>query len=85
METTPELQLDYPCHWEYKLVLSTEHNVTTIVQEVLEERIHEIRKSQNSAKGNYVSYTLRILVHNAEDRKALFQMLKSHQHIKFVL
>lgn len=85
METTPELQLDYPCHWEYKLVLSSEHNVTTIVQEVLEERIHEIRKSQNSTKGNYASYTLRILVHNAEDRKALFQMLKSHQHIKFVL
>ncbi|WP_052433566.1 HP0495 family protein [Sulfurospirillum arsenophilum] len=85
METTPELQLDYPCHWEYKLVLSTEHNVTTLVQEILEERIHEVRKSQNSAKGNYVSYTLSVLVHNADDRKMLFHMLKSHQHIKFVL
>lgn len=85
METTPELQLDYPCHWEYKLLLSTEHNVTTIVEEVLDERIHEIRKSQNSTKGNYSSYTLRILVHNADDRKALFHMLKAHQHIKFVL
>lgn len=85
METTPELQLDYPCHWEYKLVLSTEHNVTTLVQELLEERIHEIRKSQNSTKGNYVSYTLRVLVHNADDRKMLFHLLKAHQHIKFVL
>lgn len=85
MEITPELQLDYPCHWEYKLVLSTEHNVTTLVQEILEERIHEVRKSQNSAKGNYVSYTLSVLVHNADDRKMLFHMLKSHQHIKFVL
>ena len=74
METTPELQLDYPCHWEYKLVLSSEHNVTTLVQEILEERIHEIRKSQNSTKGNYASYTLRILVHNADDRKMLFQI-----------
>lgn len=85
METTPELQLDYPCHWEYKLVLSTEHNVTALVQELLEERIHEIRKSQNSTKGNYVSYTLRVLVHNADDRKMLFHLLKAHQHIKFVL
>ena len=85
METTPELQLDYPCHWEYKLVLSTEHNVTTIVEEILEERVHEISKSQNSAKGNYVSYTLRVLVHNADDRKMLYHMLKAHQHIKFVL
>ncbi|NCD12993.1 MAG: DUF493 domain-containing protein [Epsilonproteobacteria bacterium] len=85
METTPELKLDYPCHWEYKLVLSSEHNVTTIVQEILEERIHEIRKSQNSTKGNYSSYTLRVLVHNADDRKTLFHLLKQHQSIKFVL
>jgi len=85
VETTPELQLDYPCQWEYKLVLSTEHNVTTLVQEILEERIHEVRKSQNSTKGNYVSYTLSVLVHNADDRKMLFHLLKSHQHIKFVL
>jgi len=85
VETTPELQLDYPCHWEYKLVLSVEHNVTTLVQEILEERIHEDRKSQNSTKGNYASYTLRVLVHNADDRKMLFHLLKSHQHIKFVL
>ena len=85
METTPALLLEYPCHWEYKLVLSSEHNVTTLVEEILEERIHEIRKSQNSAKGNYVSYTLRVIVHNADDRKMLFHMLKAHQHIKFVL
>ncbi len=85
METTPELQLDYPCQWEYKLVLSTEHNVTHIVKEVLMERLHEVRKSQNSSKGNYVSYTLSVLVHNADDRKTLYHMLKAHQHIKFVL
>ena len=85
METTPELQLDYPCHWEYKLILSQEHNVTVLVQEILEERIHSIRKSQNSAKGNYVSYTLTVLVHNADDRKMLYHTLKQHQHIKFVL
>ena len=85
METTPELQLDYPCQWEYKLVLSTEHNVTHIVKEVLMERYTEGRKSQNSAKGKDASDTLSVLVHNADDRKTLYHMLKAHQHIKFVL
>lgn len=85
VETTPELKLDYPCHWEYKLVLSVEHDIISIVQELLEERIHDIRKSQNSTKGNYASYTLRVLVHNTDDRKTLFERLKQHQHIKFVL
>jgi putative lipoic acid-binding regulatory protein len=85
VETTPELELDYPCQWEYKLILSTEHDVTLIVREILEERIHTVRKSQNSNKGNYASYTLSVLVHNADDRKMLYHTLKAHKHIKFVL
>ena len=44
METTPELQLDYPCHWEYKLVLDAKHDIRAIVTELLEERVHEIAK-----------------------------------------
>lgn len=36
----PELQLDYPCQWNLpKLVLSSEHNVVSIVEEVLQERV----------------------------------------------
>lgn len=85
METTQELELEYPCHWEYKLILSVEHDVTLIVSEILEERIHKISKSQDSKKGNYASYTLSVLVHNADDRKMLYHTLKAHQHIKFVL
>ena len=85
METTQELQLDYPCHWEYKLILSIDHDVNVIVKEVLLERLHDLRKSQNSTKGNYASYTLKVLVHNADDRKMLYHSLKAHQHIKFVL
>lgn len=85
METTPELQLDYPCHWEYKLILSIEHDVTVSIREVLDTRDHHIKKSQNSTKGNYASYTLKVLVHNDDDRKTIFQTLKSHKHIKFVL
>lgn len=85
METTPELQLDYPCHWEYKLVLDAKHDIRAIVTELLEERVHEIAKSQKSKQGNYVSYTLRILVHGTDDRKMLYHLLKAHQHIKFVL
>lgn len=85
METTHELKLDYPCHWEYKLILSSEHHVSVPLKDVLDDRTHDIKQSQNSTKGNYVSYTLKVLVHNDDDRKTLFQTLKSHKHIKFVL
>lgn len=85
MEPTHELKLDYPCHWEYKLILHCDHNVSVPIQEILDERDHHVKKSQNSTKGNYVSYTLKVLVHNDDDRTSLFQALKTHKHIKFVL
>jgi len=67
------------------LVLDAKHDIHEIVTELLEERVHEIGKSQESKKGNYVSYTLRVLVHGTDDRKMLYHLLKAHQHIKFVL
>jgi uncharacterized protein len=85
VETTPELKLDYPCHWEYKLILSSEHCVSVPIKDVLDTREHDLKPSQNSTKGNYISYTLKVLVHNDDDRTTLFRTLKSHKHIKFVL
>lgn len=85
MEHSQELKLEYPCQWEYKLILSSEHDVHLIVKEVIYEREHHVKPSQNSKKGNYSSHTLHILVHNDDDRKMLFHALKAHKHIKFVL
>jgi len=85
VENTPELEPNYPCHWEYKLVMSSEHDLSFLTQEILSERIHTISKSQESKKGSYTSYTLSVLVHNAEDRKMLYHTLKAHKYIKFVL
>jgi len=80
-----ELKLDYPCEWEYKLFISCEHSAHSIVKEILEERLHRLEASKASQKGTYSSYALSLVVHNEEERLALFQSFKSHQHIKFVL
>ena len=85
VETTPELKIDYPCHWEYKLILKAEHDVSIPVSTVLDQRDHQLQKSQESKGGSYASYALKVLVHSDEDRKAIFHTLKSHEHIKFVL
>ena len=85
METTPALVLEYPCQWEYKLILKAEHDVSIPVSAVLDQRDHQLEKSQESKGGSYASYALKVLVHSDEDRKAIFHTLKSHEHIKFVL
>lgn len=85
MEITQELKLDYPCEWEYKLFVPKEHDVHSIIQEIIDERLHTIKPSQASKNGSYMSYSVTLLVHSDDERTTLFQAFKSHQHIKFVL
>ena len=85
MDNSQELKLNYPCNWEYKAILEAHHDIKEIVQSVLDEREHSIRKSQNSKAGKYSSYTIKTLVHSSDDRKVIFETLKQHKSIKFVL
>ncbi len=85
MEITQELKLEYPCDWEYKLFIAHAHDANAIVKEIIDERLHTLKKSQASKNGTYMSYSLTLLVHSDEERKALFQAFKSHTSIKFVL
>ena len=85
VDDTKELKLDYPCNWQYKVIVNKEDNAKKIAKDVLKDRVHTIKKSQNSSKGKYTSHSLDILVHSSDDRKALFEELKKHDKIKFVL
>ena len=80
-----KLELDYPCNWKYKLVIRHEQNIKKIIKEVLEDREHGVKPSKVSKEGKFKSYTLELLVHNDEDRKALYQVLGDHEHIKMVV
>ena len=85
MEITQELVLEYPCEWEYKLFIHTQHDVSCIVNEVIEQRVHTLISSKSSKGGVYNSYSLTLLVHSDDERTMLFNAFKSHDQIKFVL
>jgi len=84
VDDTKKLKLDYPINWKYKIIIAKEHDAKNIAKEILQEREHHIKKSQNSTSGKYSSHSLEVLVHD-DDRKALFEALKKHKHIQFVL
>ena len=79
------LELNYPCSWPYKLVVLEKTNIKNVVIEVISEREHTIKKSKTSSKGKFVSYTLELIVHNEDDRKALYEMLGNHDDIKMIV
>ena len=80
-----KLELDYPCNWEYKVVLRCEQAINCVIKEVIEDRHHGIKPSKTSSKGKFKSYTLEMMVHNEEDRKEIYKLLGDHEHIKMVV
>ncbi|MGK0256138.1 MAG: putative lipoic acid-binding regulatory protein [Arcobacteraceae bacterium] len=80
-----KLELDYPCNWSYKIVIRYEQDIKLIINEVLDERLHVINPSKTSRQGKFKSFNLDLVVHNEEDRKALYQLLGDHEHIKMVV
>ena len=80
-----KLELNYPCNWEYKLVVLEHINIKMTVKEIILNREHKVKESKVSAKGKFKSYTLELLVHNEDDRKELFKQLGKHENIKMVL
>ncbi len=80
-----KLELDYPCNWEYKVVVRHDQEIQKIITEVIDEREHGIKPSKISNKGKFKSYTLEMLVHNEDDRKKIYKLLGDHEHIKMVV
>ena len=80
-----KLELNYPCSWEYKLVVLEHIDIHVTVKDVILHREHKVKAAKVSSKGKYKSYSLELLVHNEDDRKEIFKMLGEHSNIKMVL
>ena len=80
-----KLELEYPCDWQYKVVIRHEQDIKSIIKDVLEDRKHGIKPSKTSSKGKFTSHTLEMEVHNEEDRKNIYKLLGAHEHIKMVV
>ncbi len=80
-----ELELEYPCHWDYKVIINAHCKIKHVVEHVLGERTYKITKSKNSKSKTYESYKVSLLVHNDEERVALFHEFKKEDCVKIVL
>jgi len=80
-----EVQIEYPCSWQYKLITEHEDHTKEAILDVINERLHTLTHSNNSKSGKYVSMNLEILVQNEDDRNFIYEALKAHQKVKMVL
>jgi putative lipoic acid-binding regulatory protein len=80
-----KLELEYPCNWNYKVIINTHCNMEHIAKNVLKDRIYEIKKGNKSKDKNYTTYKISLLVHSDEDRVAIFEEFKKEDCVKIVL
>ncbi|OQX73644.1 MAG: hypothetical protein B6D59_05055 [Campylobacteraceae bacterium 4484_4] len=78
-------EIVYPCEWEYKVIVDAEYDIGELTGELLGEREHTLKPSNTSKGGKYRSYSIRLLVHNEEERRFLFDAFKKGERVKMVL
>ena len=80
-----QLELEYPCNWEYKVMCLAEVEIDALIVEVIKNRDFTLSKGNISKTGKYQSYNVSLLVHNDDDRIELFGLFKKHKHVAMVL
>ena len=84
-DSKKKLELVYPCSWSYKLIGHEKEAIKQAIHDVILEREHNLKHSNNSKTGKYISMNLDLVIQNEDERNFIYEALKTHQNIKMVL
>ncbi len=77
--------IEYPSSWTYKLIGHEKEAIQKAIHDVIIEREHSLKHSNNSKSGKYVSMNLDLVITSDEERNFIYEAFKAHQNIKMVL
>lgn len=78
-------KIDYPCRWSYKVIAADAKHIELAIEKICISKEYELRKSNNSKSGKYVSMNFSTLVTSEEERVEIFNQLQENEKIKMVL
>ena len=76
-------KIDYPTHWEYKVIFDASDEAEAKVKDIVKDREFKLVFSKFSKDKKYASYDLVVLVLSEEERLEIFSALK--HEAKYVL
>ena len=76
-------KIDYPTHWEYKVIFDASDDAEAKVKDIVKDREFKLVFSKFSKDKKYASYDLTVLVLSEEERLEIFSALK--HEAKYVL
>lgn len=87
--TDQESCIEFPCHFPIKIIGKKTEVFAIEIQEITYKHFPDTPQEailyQESLKGNYLSITVTVFVHNQQSLDALYQELTKHPDIKMVL
>jgi len=75
----------YPTRWKYTVIGEDREQLEGAIADVVEERSHSVSLSNVSSKGRYFSLTLELIVLNEGERRMIFEKLRAHAAVRYVL
>ncbi|GAX60218.1 hypothetical protein SCALIN_C07_0029 [Candidatus Scalindua japonica] len=79
-----ETGVDYPCEWVYKVIGHDKKSVHNAVAGIIQDSDYDIKDSNTSKTGKYVSFNITVLVGDETYRNKIYLAFKEHSDIKFV-
>jgi putative lipoic acid-binding regulatory protein len=80
----PQLEITYPCRWEFRVIGVAENALRAAVAGVLAGRDGTVALANRSATGKYCSLMVEVLVHDEDTRLAIQRSLHEHPHVRMV-
>ena len=81
----PQSSVTYPCQWSFTLIGSDATAVQDSVEDCLKSHPYDLKPSNKSRTGKYVSLHLETPVASEDERNRLFACLKAAPSIKMIL
>lgn len=84
-EVTERLELEYPCHWVYKIIGEDAARLRQAVLQIIEGDAYTVSVSKTSSSGRYVSLNIDVEVSDESERTSIYAALRSHADVRMVL
>ena len=84
-EIKQKAKIEYPCRWVYKVIGTDKDVLREAFAALLQDSVYSVTPSHSSATGKYHCLNLEVTVESEAQRIAIYEALKSHLSVKYVL
>lgn len=84
-EAPRKAEIEYPCRWTYQIIGRHEMHLREAIAQAVGPKEHALKTARQSRTGKFCSLHLEMTVESEGERLRVFEILKTHEAVAFVL